>query len=161
VGRPKGSKNEPKPSATQKKVQKGVDNGAIPATSEVITTEVDEGVDAAMVADVDLPDAEWLAQFPIRQELNDYCQTLFDQEALFYRWFSPHRKPLVRNVTSKLAAEVRQNAKRVGPYVSRIEKALSLADPRTWKVCRTCNGTGNVEKVGACNDCKTAGYRLG
>jgi hypothetical protein len=161
VGRPKGTKNQPKLSPEQKKVQKAVEKGAIPEDSQVTITQVDEGVEAAMVADIDLPDSEWLEQFPIRAELNDHCKTLFEQEALYYRWFATHRKPLVRNVTSKLGAEVRKVAKRVGPYVSRIEKALSLADPRTWKVCKTCNGTGVIEKVGACSDCKSAGYRLG
>jgi hypothetical protein len=150
-----------KTTAAQKKVQKGQEKGAIPADSQVTTTEVDEGVDSAMVADIDLPDGEWLAQFPIRQELSRWCCELFDQEALFYRWFSTHRKPLVRTVTSKLAADVRRVAKRVGPYVSRVEKALSLADPRTWKVCKTCNGQGKTEATGDCTDCKTAGYRLG
>jgi hypothetical protein len=157
-GRPPGTPNQ---TPAQKKVQAAVDRGAIPDASGVQVTDVDEGVEAARVADIDLPDAEWLEQFPIRAELNDHCRTLFEQEALFYRWFSPHRKPLMRNIVGKLAAEVRTQAKRVGPYVSRIERALTLADPRTWKVCRTCNGTGEVPTIGGCTDCKTAGYRLG
>lgn len=161
VGRPKGTKNQPKPSSEQKKVLQGIQNGTIPLGTQPVISQVDEGVDAAMVADIDLPDAEWLAQFPIRDQLNEYCRTLFDQEVLFYRWFAPHRKPLVRDVTQKLAAEVRRVAKRVGPYVSRIERALSLADPRTWKVCASCKGTGVIDQVGACSDCKNAGYRLG
>lgn len=160
VGRPKGAKNS-KQTPEQKKVQKAVDAGAIKPDTVVDTTFVDEGVETAMVADIDLPDKEWLAQFPIRDQLNDYCRTLFDEEALFYRWFSPHRKPLVRDVTAKLAAEVRRVAKRVGPYVTRIEKALSLADPRTWVVCKSCNGTGYITDGGACSDCRNAGYRLG
>lgn len=160
VGRPKGSKNAQKPTPEQKKVQKAVEKGNLPEGTEATFTQVDEGVEAAMVADIDLPDVEWLKQFPIRKELGPDSLVLFDQEALFYRWFSPHRKPLVRNVTSKLAANVLKEAKRLGPYVTRIERALSLADPRTWKVCKPCNGNGAIEGSGPCNDCKNAGYKL-
>jgi hypothetical protein len=160
VGRPKGTKNR-KTTPEEKKVDKAVIAGVIQDPSQVTITQVDEGIDSAKVQDIDLPDLEWLEQFPIRAELNEHCKTLFDQEALFYRWFNPHRKPLVRDVTSKLAAEVRKVAKRVGPYVTRIEKALSLADPRSWVVCKPCNGTGYVGEAGPCNNCKSAGYRLG
>jgi hypothetical protein len=116
--------------------------------------------DATTVAEEQLDDAQWLAAFPIRQELAD--PTAFDREALLWRRISPEVERMIRRIEAGrpgLLEEVAEGAFPLCWYAPVLMTVIRWPHPATWYVCRNCRGRGRKgRQKETCFPCIGTGY---
>lgn len=110
----------------------------------------------------ELPDDEWVAMQPLASKLAGNALKKFRAAALFYRDFERDmRRALGRWLTG---AKKERFGRSSQSWLSfRIEQALKIGPPSSWKRCAApqdggCGGTGEIPMEGECPACKGRGY---
>jgi hypothetical protein len=162
------------PAADPPDVAKARKAGLIPADAKVEIDEPDEiNVDAvkeqtieAMGKEADLSDAEWLAKLPLHGRLHGVPLRCFELSALTYRYVDAERQAFHAKLKRTMKA-LRKNAPGVieGEWESRVSYALRLKHPSDWLQCPPvdgggCGGTGQVQLIGQCANCKGRGFLI-
>jgi ParB-like chromosome segregation protein Spo0J len=148
--------------------------GLIPADAKVEIDEPDEiNVEAvkeqtieALGKEADLSDAEWLAKLPLHGRLQGVPLRCFELSALTYRYVDAERQAFHAKLKRTMKA-LRKNAPGVieGEWESRVSYALRLKHPSDWLQCPPvdgggCGGTGQVQLIGQCANCKGRGFLI-
>lgn len=161
------SQSTPAPAlSTSAPVEAAKANGTIPANSEVISEEVEDGEDtesetiAPSIADIEMRDDKWLAQFPLDSVLKGLPLKRFRAAALAYRWMAGARVHFVRSVLTPLVKEAKRESgvRELDPYLHRVRYGLTAPAPDKWVACDVCNHTGQVPTIGKCTACHGAAF---
>jgi hypothetical protein len=162
------------PAADPPDVAKARKAGLIPADAKVEIDEPDEiNVDAvkeqtieALGKEADLSDEEWLAKLPLHGRLQGVPLRCFELSALTYRYVDAERQAFHAKLKRTMKA-LRKNAPGVieGEWESRVSYALRLKHPSDWLQCPPvdgggCGGTGQVQLIGQCANCKGRGFLI-
>ena len=133
--------------------------GIIPAGVDVQIDEPGEDNDEDQPHEQpELSDEDWLAQFSERSKLSERCRAWFDADALGFRQVVPMRRTYAkkcRPITNGVKKECRGH---IPPWTSRHLSYFRSNGPASWLACVSCQGTGRLELVGRCPDCKGHGY---
>jgi hypothetical protein len=173
-GRPVGSKNAPKtgdgaPGASGARggapggrgadpIERARAEGTIPADAHVVITEK-AGEPAAPAEPI--TDEDWLDQFPIRDKLTVSTRRIFDVSALGYRAVESGRKEFSERFLAPAIKRAELVMKDAGPYLALLAWAMRLPHPSQWRLCASCNGTGELaKKKGQCPDCERNGFHV-
>lgn len=127
------------------------------------TTEELDAIKAAQEAPPAKPeetDEEYLAKCPAREQLSPECRKRFEVEAMAFRAIRPLRLEFAEKAKVVTNAAKRKAKGNIGPWMSRHLRYLSMPAPSAWLACKACDGSGQVELIGTCADCRGAGYHV-
>jgi len=141
--------------------------GKIPASAnvEIIdpdtddTTEEETGpVAEQLPPEVEVSDEEWFNHLPLASQLDGPCLLAFQEDALFYRHLTEHRKLFAHH-----AKILFNKLRRKSTYAWRTKFYLGIDGPDKWLLCPKledggCGGTGQVKLIGQCPKCHGHGY---
>ncbi len=110
----------------------------------------------------DIPDEEWVKQFPLHSELQNHALRNFHSAAILFRAIEPHRRTFAHHATRVMNA---RRGRRDNEYEYRIKSFLSLPDPSQWLKCVApehggCGGIGCVPGLSTCPECHGRGFRI-
>lgn len=113
--------------------------------------------DAGQADDAEDPqgDREWLESLPLWARLSD--PAAFARDALAWR----RLQPLVDRARREDSAFDREARLRSFGFTIKpqlLSHVAALAHPRTWRVCRLCQGTGADYRAGRCDSCRGDGF---
>ena len=98
---------------------------------------------------------DWLETLPLRAQLQGTPKRKFDEAAEMWRIFEAPFK--------LLAAQIRSAHKDVPSHLKsrfflRQLSSFVIDAPQHWLLCKECNGTGQVPRIGNCSSCSGDGF---
>lgn len=144
------------------------------ADKKVMADVVPEGVQVVEVvaAPLPVPDApavtpaylmspeEIVESCPALADLPDATAARFRADALLFLEAGPLRDAFREGWKPLKAAALKAGKSHIGPHMAAVTRFLEAADPRHWKACQPCQGTGAVELLGKCPECRGHGYTI-
>lgn len=128
--------------------------------SATTTDEIREEIEEAKgKTEDDLPDDDWLAQFPVYEKLTGLQKRTFREDAISYR-----RLEQARNAYARAIAPYVKKCRKLGAWLWAQRMALKKADPSKWLLCPEpkdggCGGQGTLPGFGGvCPKCHGNGY---
>lgn len=112
-------------------------------------------VDEPVPTLVDEAGEDWLETLPLRAQLQGTPKRKFDEAAEMWRIFEAPFK--------LLAAQIRSAHKDVPSHLKsrfflRQLSSFVIDAPQHWLLCKECNGTGQVPRIGNCSSCSGDGF---
>ncbi len=97
----------------------------------------------------------WLASLPLRPMLQGVPLRRFEEAALTWLAFEAPIKSLAMQIRSfhkdiKSQWKSRFHVRQLASFV--------IDEPKHWLLCKECNGTGQVPKIGNCSSCSGDGF---
>lgn len=133
--------------------------GKIPADAVVEVIEPEGQQEPKQVeATVSEPDdGAWLESLPLRKQLSPTRRVGFDRDAILFR----RTEGSVRALRASHATDIKKAGS--GSYSYLLKRFLRIEHPKHWTLCPThelggCNGTGELQLMGACPKCHGHGY---
>lgn len=105
---------------------------------------------------VDDPEA-WLEKLPLMDVLTGMPKRKYVEAAKLWVEMEPQMK--------QTAAAIRRASKAIpqhmhSRFMTRMLVSFIIDAPQHWTLCKPCNGTGQVPKIGACDVCRSDGFNI-